>query len=790
MAINTTIKIIQDIMRKDAGVDGDAQRIGQLSWMIFLKILDDREQEYESFDRTYCSPIPSRLRWRSWAANPWGPTGDELVTFVNNDLFKNLKNLPATTEAHSLGSVICSVFEDAHNYMKSGILIRQVVNKINEEIRFKNISDRHLFGDIYEQILRDLQSAGNAGEYYTPRAVTEFMVSMLDPKIGEKVLDPACGTGGFLVCSIEHIRSQHVKTRSDEMILQQSIFGVEKKPFPHLLCTTNMMLHGIEVPSQIRHDNTLLRPLYDYCPEDQVDVIITNPPFGGQEEDGVDSNFHENFRSKETADLFLLLIMRLLKDGGRAAVVLPDGFLFGEGVKTRIKEKLLEECNLHTIIRLPKGVFNPYTDIATNILFFIKGTPTRDTWYYTHPYPPNYKSYSKKKPIRIEDFEQEKQWWTNREENKYAWKVSFEEIKANGYNLDIKNPHRATYFHGDVNALLDLYRQSLESVMQIRGELKQQLMIPLENWKDTEQDTFFTNFDLSTQTSSGVQKLRELVLHLAMQGRLVPQNSTDEPASTLYRRIKNLETSLIKNEVIRHPRPLLPIQPAKVPFQIPKTWKWVRLGEIAQIIGGGTPDTNRSEYFSDHGIPWLTPADLYQLKGKFIGRGKRDLSDLGLQKSSARLLPKGTVLFSSRAPIGYVAIAANELATNQGFKSCVPYIMGMNEFIFYFLTFAGKDIERNASGTTFKEVSGKVVQQVLFPLPPLAEQLCIVSRIDQLMALFDKFEAKCQSLNTTRDELVESLMHQTLSIIATKPSTTVDTSHIVVVDELMQLHSC
>jgi len=318
MSIGTTIKTIQDIMRKDAGVDGDAQRISQLVWMLFLKIFEDREKEYELMKENYLSPIPEKLRWRNWAADPEGITGDDLSNFVNNELFPELKDLSLDSEADPRGFVVRNVFEDSYNYMKSGTLMRQVINKINE-IDFNKTDDRFQFGNLYEKILKDLQSAGNAGEFYTPRAVTQFMVDMVNPQLGENMLDPACGTGGFLTATIEHLREQYVKSVDDEKILQQSIHGVEKKPLPHLLCVTNMLLHGIEVPSQIRHDNTLARPLRDYGPKDRVDVIITNPPFGGMEEDGIESNFPATYRTRETADLFLVLIMHLLKDGGRGA---------------------------------------------------------------------------------------------------------------------------------------------------------------------------------------------------------------------------------------------------------------------------------------------------------------------------------------------------------------------------------------------------------------------------------------------------------------------------------------
>ncbi|HON82401.1 MAG TPA: class I SAM-dependent DNA methyltransferase [Methanoregulaceae archaeon] len=474
MAISTTIKAIQDIMRKDAGVDGDAQRISQLGWMLFLKILDDREKEYELLREDFKSPIPEPLRWKNWATNPEGITGDDLLAFIDGKLFPTLKDLPVDAGSNGSGFVVKRVFEDSYNYMKNGTLIRQVVNKIND-IDFNSSQDRHLFGDIYEKILKDLQSAGNAGEYYTPRGVTQFMVDMIAPKLGEVILDPACGTGGFLTASIEALRRQ-VKTIEDEKLLQKSVNGVEKKPMPHLLCVTNMMLHGIDVPIRIRHDNTLARPLRDYSQKDRIDVVVTNPPFGGMEEDGIESNFPSAFKTRETADLFLVLIIHLLKDGGRAAIVLPDGTLFGEGVKSRIKEKLLTECDLHTIVRLPNGVFSPYTGIKTNLLFFTKGKPTKEIWFYEHPYPEGYKSYSKTKPIRIEEFTPEKAWWGNRVENEHAWRVSVEDVVSNNYNLDIKNPNTKSEDSGDPVELLKEYEKIRVEVEQTREALKQELM--------------------------------------------------------------------------------------------------------------------------------------------------------------------------------------------------------------------------------------------------------------------------------------------------------------------------
>lgn len=465
-------------MRKDVGVDGDAQRLSQLVWMLFLKIFDERESEWELLQDNYISPLPEKYRWRTWAADAEGMTGEDLKAFVDNDLFPALQSLEARG-GDQRAYVVRSVFTDAYNYMKSGQLLRQVLNKIEEGVDFNTRSERHQFGDMYEQLLRDLQAAGNAGEFYTPRAVTEFMVRMVNPKLGEKVMDPACGTGGFLTCAIEHIRSADVKTVEDEARLQDSIHGIEKKPMPHLLCTTNMILHGIDVPINIRHDNTLAKPLISWGPKDRVDVIVTNPPFGGMEEDGIETNFPSAFRTRETADLFLVLIMQLLKNGGRAALVLPDGFLFGEGIKTRIKEKLLEDCNLHTIVRLPNGVFAPYTGIKTNLLFFTKGTPTRDIWFYEHPYPEGVKSYNKTKPMRIEEFDTEAAWWgvesdgyAARQVTPQAWKVSLEDIKASNYNLDIKNPHKGLKEAHDPEALLAQYATKQSDIADLRSQLK------------------------------------------------------------------------------------------------------------------------------------------------------------------------------------------------------------------------------------------------------------------------------------------------------------------------------
>lgn len=483
MSISSVIKSIQDIMRKDAGVDGDAQRLGQMSWLLFLKIFDAQEEELEFELDNYKSPIPSRYLWRNWAADSQGMTGDELLGFINNNLIQDLKDLNAPIDTNPRGYVVKEAFSDAFNYMKNGTLLRQVVNKLNE-IDFTSSEERHLFGDLYEQILKDLQSAGNAGEFYTPRAVTRFIVQMINPQLGESILDPACGTGGFLACSADALHKQ-VKGDSDKYRqFQDSLHGVEKKQLPHLLCTTNMMLHNIEVPKNIKHGNTLNRPLSSIDEDEQVDIVVSNPPFGGVEEDGIEKNFPSEMQTRETADLFLQYIIEILKESGRAAVVLPDGTLFGEGVKTKIKKLLLDECNLHTLVRLPNSVFAPYTSIKTNILFFEKGSPTKEVWYYEVPLPGGVKAFNKTKPMKLDDFDACTEWWgggknisaktkrKNREENEYAWKVSIDEIIERNYNLDVKNPHVGEQVSHDPEELLAEYNQQQNEIQNLRDQLK------------------------------------------------------------------------------------------------------------------------------------------------------------------------------------------------------------------------------------------------------------------------------------------------------------------------------
>ncbi len=438
--IGGIIKSIQNIMWQDTGLNGDAPRIEQLGWMLFLKIFSDKDKELELLDDAYKSPIPDRFHWvkekGNWAGDDEGMTGDELLEFVDRQLFPALRNLDLST-GNQRAVIVREVFEGNNNYMKSGINIRKVLNKLNE-IDFNVAKDRHAFGELYETILKELQSAGKSGEFYTPRAITQFITETINPQLGEKVLDPACGTGGYLTCAIEHLKAQ-AKNVKDRKSIEENIAGWEYKPLPYLLATTNLILHDIEIPN-IKFGDALDQPLSNFTEKDRVNVILANPPFGGIVANNNETNFPQTYRTKESADLFLILMIHLLKQDGRAGIVLPDGSLTGDGVKQRIRQKLVEDCNLHTIIRLPNSVFQPYATVATNLLFFKKGEPTKEIWYYEHRLQEGQKAYNKTRPIQVQEFEPIKAWWNNREESDICWKVNIKTIVERGYDLDIKNP--------------------------------------------------------------------------------------------------------------------------------------------------------------------------------------------------------------------------------------------------------------------------------------------------------------------------------------------------------------
>lgn len=456
------VKRLRDIMRNDAGINGDAQRIEQIAWMLFLKVYDTAEKNWEVNEDGYVSIIPEPCRWRNWAVDDKSGramTGDQLLDFVNNTLFPVLKGkdikdgngnividgIKVTADTPIKKAIVQTTFADANQYMKDGVLLRQVVNVI-DDIDLLDYEESHAFNEIYESILKELQSAGSAGEFYTPRAVTDFMAQMIQPKIGETMADFACGTGGFLTSWLKQLLPQVTGTEA-EKLYADSVYGIEKKQFPYMLCITNLLLHGLDIP-RVYHDNTLLKDVLDYTESDQFDVILMNPPYGGSEKAEVKNHFPADLASSETADLFMSVIMYRLKKNGRAAVILPDGFLFGtDNAKVAIKQKLLSEFNLHTVIRMPHSVFAPYTSITTNILFFDHTGPTEGTWFYRLDMPEGYKNFSKTKPMKLEHFNPAIAWWENREPISAegfdkARKYTLEEIKARNYNIDLCSyPH-------------------------------------------------------------------------------------------------------------------------------------------------------------------------------------------------------------------------------------------------------------------------------------------------------------------------------------------------------------
>ena len=469
------VKRLRDIMRNDAGINGDAQRIEQIAWMLFLKVYDAKEQDWEWDDENYQSIIPEECRWQNWAHDDKSSnalTGDRLLDFVNNTLFPTLKNLPVTASTPVKKAIVQTTFADANQYMKDGVLLRQVINVI-DELDLSDYEESHAFGEIYETILKELQSAGSAGEFYTPRAVTDFMAQMIKPKIGEKMADFACGTGGFITSWLKELDKQ-VKTTEDKEAYGTSVYGMEKKQFPYMLCITNMLLHDLDVP-QVFHGNSLLRDVLDYTEEDQFDVILMNPPYGGSEKADVKNHFPSDLASSETADLFMSVIMYRLKKNGRAAVILPDGFLFGtDNAKVNIKKKLLGEFNLHTVVRMPGSVFAPYTSITTNILFFDNTHPTEETWFYRLDMPEGYKHFSKTKPMKSEHFQPVLDWWNDRQEinedgfdkaKRFTAKELSEDL---GYNLDqCGYPHEEE----EILAPLDLIHRYEEQRASLNAEI-------------------------------------------------------------------------------------------------------------------------------------------------------------------------------------------------------------------------------------------------------------------------------------------------------------------------------
>ena len=744
MSLGNFVKSIQNIMRGDSGINGDAQRIEQMTWILFLKIYDAQEDNWEIEDDNYQSIIPENLRWKNWAVdNKDGKnlTGDNLLSFVNTELFPKLKKLPIKENTPIKKAIVQLVFQDANQYMKDGVLLRELINKI-DEIKFDTSAEIHALGDIYETILKSLQSAGNAGEFYTPRPVTDFIIDRINPQLGEVIADFACGTGGFLTSGLKALEKQIV-TAADRNIFNQSVFGIEKKPLPYLLAITNMLLHGIDTPN-IFHANSLERKITDYKENEKFSVIVMNPPYGGTETDTIIKLFPKDLQSSETADLFIALMIYRLKIGGRAAVIVPDGFLFGtDGAKLALKKKLVTELNLHTIIRLPASVFAPYTSITTNILFFDKTKTTEKIWFYRVDIPDGYKHFSKTKPMKLEHFADCQEWWDNRRvindddtETFKAKDFSAAEIIERNFNLDL-----CGYPSQEIEILspLETIHDFKESFNQLSINLNEQIEDISNLLKGENLSRNFINrisnvsFELANILKEFPRKMKASLLQAAIQGKLSEQLPTDGDAKDLLADIQAERAKLIKLKKIKAAPPLPPISPEEIPFDIPENWQWVRLGDICEMYTGNS--------ISEH-----------EKKLKYCGRAEgfdfiatKDISfenqvayDNGVKipfKNNFKRAKENSVLMCIEGGSAGRKIAVVDRDVCFGNKLCnFNAYQISNLYIYFYLqspTFA-KFFNAGVVGI-IGGVGINKLKNILIPVPPLAEQERIVARLEELL---------------------------------------------------------
>ena len=773
MAVNNIIKRIQNIMRSDAGINGDAQRIEQMTWMFFLKVYDTQEEtwEYKAYTekKEYESIIPEPLRWRNWAIDEKdgkAMTGDVLLNFINNVLFpvikgqdaeyngETIKGIVVSAETPRYKSIVQETFADLNQYMKDGTLLRQVVNIVNE-IEFDDADDRHTFGDIYEGILKDLQSAGNAGEFYTPRALTDFIVKMLNPQLGETFGDFTSGTGGFLTSALNHM-SQQVKSAADGEKLQHAVIGQEWKPLPYLLSITNLLLHDIDAPN-IRHCDSLGTNVSDFKDSDKVDVIGMNPPYGGSTGTSVQSNFPSAYRSSETADLFIALIMYRLKAGGRCGVIIPDGFLFGtEGAKLALKENLLRKFNLHTIIRLPGSIFSPYTSIATNILFFDnekaegaeEGFRTKETWFYRLDMPEGYKHFSKTKPMKVEHCQPIIDWWNDRKEivseeiGEKSRVFTAQELMDMGCNFDqCKFPKdeeevlRPEELLNQYHKLKDALNEEIENVVLsieaiLKGVDSNKTVLTIKNPCGV----------LSELISNIPDRMKKSVLQEGITGKLVPQDPTDEPASVLLNRIREEKKRLVKEgKLKKKDLEEIPVEEDEVPFNIPETWGCLHLGEITYNHGQKKPDSDFS---------YIDIGSIDNKKQK-LNEKENILSCNEAPSRARKIVKRGDIIYATVRPyLHNMCIIdrdfSKEPIASTGFAvlSCIKGVY--NKYLFYYLLSPifeeyANDGD-NAKGMAYPAINDGKLYKGVVPLPPLAEQKRIVEKIEQLLHEIDKLK--------------------------------------------------
>lgn len=723
--VGAVISSIRNIMRQDRGISGDAQRLEQLGWMLFLKIMGDKDQELEIIKENYVSVIPSKFQWSNWASDSEGITGDELLEFIDSNsedkkgLFASLKNLTSNTNPER-AAIVKEVFDGSNNYMKSGYELRKVINKLNE-INFNNSEDKHIFGNIYESILQELRDAGNKGEYYTPRAVTQLMTKMTNPKLGEKVLDPAAGTGGFLSAAIDHVRDNYVKTVDDEHILQKSITGWELKPVAYVLGLTNLILHEIDVPDY-HYIDSLKKEYNGIGSKDRVDVILANPPFGASIADGVETNFPATFRCKESADLFIILMMQMLKQNGRCAIVLPDGSLTGDGVKSRIREKLMTDCNLHTIIRMPTSTFFPAA-VATNLLFFDKGSNTKEIWYYEHKLPVGQKSYSKTKPIQFKEFSEIIKWWDNRVESDVAWKVKVNELQ--NWDLDIKNPFEKEEISGDLDKIYKTFKDNKANIEILIEEIVNNVF-SIDN--DLIMEVINKNLNLLC-TNDALKIIKSGIIKNALKGDLTNKWRKDNPnfeaSSELIKKIKKNKEILIKEKGLRNESVVRKSLASQNQFDIPNKWEWTFLDELVIFTNGKAHE----QFVNSNG-------DYVLVNSKFVSTNGM------IKKYASEIL---TPLYKND-----IAIVMSDVPNGRALSRCFLVDQDekytLNQRIGSLTSIAGINpeylkmiLDRNPHYLSFndgKKQTNLKKEQILncpIPLPSLEEQIIIVQEVHNLL---------------------------------------------------------
>jgi type I restriction enzyme M protein len=738
--IGSIIKSIQTIMWQDIGLNGDAQRIEQLGWMLFLKIFSDKDKELELLDDKYKSPIPNKFHWvkekGNWAGDDEGMTGDELLEFIDRQLFPALRNLDLST-GNQRAVIVREVFEGNNNYMKSGINIRKVLNKLNE-IDFNVAKDRHAFGELYETILKELQSAGKSGEFYTPRAITQFITEIINPQIGEKVLDPASGTGGYLTCAIEHLKKQ-AKNIEERKSIEENIEGWEYKPLPYLLATTNLILHDIEIPN-IKFGDALDQPLSTFTEKHRKDVILANPPFGGIVANGNENNFPQIYRTKESADLFLILMIHLLKDGGRAGIVLPDPSLTGDGVKQRVREKLLTECNLHTIIRLPNSVFQPYAIVHTNLLFFEKGKPTKEVWFYEHRLPEGYKAYNKTRPIRIEEFESIRKWWNKREVNEVAWKVSIDTIIERGYDLDIKNP---TVIVDEIQNIDNAVLNQNEKEILLNNYLKE-FNEGLESLnKSSEIQNITHNLKSIINVNTVIEDINTFIFKLAFRGKLLKQNPQDEPASELFKRINEEKKNLTKKE-----KAVAQITEDEYPYLLPKNWVWCKLKNVLTYSKGKKPKNLSKNKDLKYSIPYI---DIAAFEKKIILQYTDGQNCLNCNEENILMVWDG-------ARMGLVGTNATGAVGSTLVR--ITHFEVDKKYLLYFLKMNYTYFNKNPKQKGLPHLNGALFDNTPFPLAPLPEQKRIVQEIENQLIKTKQLKEFIENYQKANQQLLKSLIHK------------------------------